>query len=287
VGNPSQNYVKGDSRGPTYTELGVVTDRPKRSEYAELMKRIETFSSWPRDHRLRPKELAEAGFYHAGYGDNCRCFYCGHGLRNWADDDDVWVEHARFFPKCNYIRQQMGQVFVDTVRVLNETHDHIPFKMVMDTIGDAAITFHLDSKDNPLKRDPAVKTIVDIGYPQAEVIDIAEAIKEEGNILSADGIYEKLVTGNIKKISSGINESELQRNGENFSPDDVEKIRSLKEQNNRLRDLTLCKICMDKEVTVVFLPCGHLVTCMDCASAMKDCPVCRKHVTGLVRAFMG
>ncbi|KAK6993405.1 baculoviral IAP repeat-containing protein 7 [Biomphalaria glabrata] len=50
-----------------------------------------------------------------GYSDCARCFYCGGGLRNWGDEDDVWVEHARWFPKCAYIRQQMGQVFVDTV----------------------------------------------------------------------------------------------------------------------------------------------------------------------------
>ncbi|CAL1545879.1 unnamed protein product [Lymnaea stagnalis] len=43
---------------------------------------------------------------------------------------------------------------------------------------------------------------------------------------------------------------------------------------------------MDKEVAVVFLPCGHLVSCADCASAMKDCPYCRKPIKGIVRAFI-
>uniref|UniRef100_A0A2C9LRC0 Uncharacterized protein n=1 Tax=Biomphalaria glabrata TaxID=6526 RepID=A0A2C9LRC0_BIOGL len=88
---------------------------------------METFTCWPRDHHLRPKELAEAGFYYAGYGDCARCFYCGGGLRNWEDEDDVWVEHARWFPKCAYIRQQMGQVFVDTIQELNKTYDHVSF----------------------------------------------------------------------------------------------------------------------------------------------------------------
>ncbi|KAK0044298.1 baculoviral IAP repeat-containing protein 2-like isoform X1 [Biomphalaria pfeifferi] len=205
VANSSQNATKGNAGGPTYSELGIVTERPKRFEYAVLLKRIETFLSWPRDHHLRPKELAEAGFYYAGYGDCARCFHCGGGLRNWEDEDDVWVEHARWFPKCAYIRQQMGQVFVDIVQELNKTNDHIPFKMVMEKIGDAASTFQLDSKDNPLKRDPAVKTIVDMGFPNAEVIAKAEAIKDDGNILSADKIYEKLVADNVKKSSSGLN----------------------------------------------------------------------------------
>lgn len=63
-----------------------------------------------------------------GYGDCARCFYCGGGLRNWEDDDNVWVEHARWFPKCAFIRQTMGQQFVDTVQDLNKSHDKVGYK---------------------------------------------------------------------------------------------------------------------------------------------------------------
>lgn len=44
-------------------------------------------------------------------------------------------------------------------------------------------------------------------------------------------------------------------------------------------------ICMDKEVVVIFLPCGHLISYTDCAAAMKDYPVYRNHVEGIVRSF--
>lgn len=33
---------------------------------------------------------------------------------------------------------------------------------------------------------------------------------------------------------------------------------SLEEENRKLKDARLCKVCMDAEVGVVFLPCGHL-----------------------------
>lgn len=62
---------------------------------------------------------------HSGYGDCARCFYCGGGLRNWEDNDNVWVEHARWFPKCAFIRQTMGQQFVDAVQDLNKSHDQV------------------------------------------------------------------------------------------------------------------------------------------------------------------
>ena len=47
-----------------------------------------------------------------------------------------------------------------------------------------------------------------------------------------------------------------------------------------------CKICFSAVVGIIFLPCGHLVCCVSCASAMVDCPICRKTVNGTVQAFM-
>ncbi|XP_055882705.1 uncharacterized protein LOC106069079 [Biomphalaria glabrata] len=288
VSETSQNSTKGNAGGPTYSELGIVTEHPKRFEYAMLLKRMETFTAWPRDHHLTPKKLAKAGFYYAGYGDCVRCFYCGGGLRNWEDEDDVWVEHARWFPKCAYILRRMGQVFVDTVQELNESYDHINFSMVVEKMGNAVQASQFDTKDTPLKRDPAVKTVVDMGFPYAEVIAAAEKIKQSENTLSADILYEKLVSDNINRVpnASRMFDLKLAKMKSESSSRAEEKLRALKETNEQLRQQTVCKICMDKEVAVVFLPCGHLVSCTDCAAAMKDCPVCRKHVKGTVRAFM-
>ena len=58
--------------------------------------------------------------YLKGYGDCSRCFYCGGGLRNWELTDNVWVEHARWFPKCAYLKQTKGQPFIDAVKRLND-----------------------------------------------------------------------------------------------------------------------------------------------------------------------
>lgn len=47
-----------------------------------------------------------------------------------------------------------------------------------------------------------------------------------------------------------------------------------------------CKICMAEEVGVVFLPCGHLLSCVMCAPAMSTCPLCRQLIRGRVRTFL-
>jgi baculoviral IAP repeat-containing protein 2/3 len=62
--------------------------------------------------------------------------------------------------------------------------------------------------------------------------------------------------------------------------------KSLEEENFKLKEQRLCKICMDEEVSIVLLPCGHLVSCVKCAPALRNCPICRNGIKGTVRTFM-
>uniref|UniRef100_G3NDL9 RING-type E3 ubiquitin transferase n=1 Tax=Gasterosteus aculeatus aculeatus TaxID=481459 RepID=G3NDL9_GASAC len=62
-------------------------------------------------------------------------------------------------------------------------------------------------------------------------------------------------------------------------PSPEELLRQLQEERT-------CKVCMDKLVSIVFIPCGHLVVCADCAASLRHCPICRAVIRGSVRAFM-
>lgn len=57
------------------------------------------------------------------------------------------------------------------------------------------------------------------------------------------------------------------------------------EENERLKETTLCKVCVDKRADVIFLPCGHMICCPQCAPAMTKCPICRKTINGQVKAY--
>ncbi|XP_015599777.1 baculoviral IAP repeat-containing protein 7-A [Cephus cinctus] len=67
---------------------------------------------------------------------------------------------------------------------------------------------------------------------------------------------------------------------------DDDESSSLQEENRRLKEARLCKICMDREVAVVFLPCGHLATCVHCAPSLTHCPMCRQEIRATVRTFL-
>ena len=49
---------------------------------------------------------------------------------------------------------------------------------------------------------------------------------------------------------------------------------SLAKENEVLKGKTMCKICGQRQVKVVFMPCGHLVCCLECGLQITHCPVC-------------
>ena len=39
-----------------------------------------------------------------------------------------------------------------------------------------------------------------------------------------------------------------------------------------------CKLCMERFIEIVFLPCGHALACRKCAKSCIVCPVCALHI---------
>ncbi|XP_040007108.1 putative inhibitor of apoptosis [Xiphias gladius] len=52
----------------------------------------------------------------SGRNDDVKCFCCDGGLRCWESGDDPWVEHAKWFPRCEYLLQEKGQEFVHQIQ---------------------------------------------------------------------------------------------------------------------------------------------------------------------------
>ncbi|MGI4816645.1 MAG: RING-HC finger protein [Janthinobacterium lividum] len=126
------------------------------------------------------------------------CFCCGNSLDDLEDSDDPWIEHARFFPDCTYLRLSRGNYFVDTVvKGLNTLETFKRF-------GNSDYFF-----------DPCFEII------------------ESDDLTSTDGVK--------------------------------------------------CKICYKERLEVLFIPCGHVSACVQCASTMKKCPICRYPISVMLR----
>uniref|UniRef100_A0A8C8ZYG7 RING-type E3 ubiquitin transferase n=1 Tax=Prolemur simus TaxID=1328070 RepID=A0A8C8ZYG7_PROSS len=61
--------------------------------------------------------------------------------------------------------------------------------------------------------------------------------------------------------------------------------RAVEEQLRQLQQERTCKVCLDRAVSVVFVPCGHLA-CAECAPSLQLCPICRAPIHSRVRTFL-
>jgi len=48
-------------------------------------------------------------------------------------------------------------------------------------------------------------------------------------------------------------------------------------------DSVLCKICFKEKLEVLFMPCGHVIACIQCAVTLDLCAVCRQPFTMTMR----
>ncbi|XP_053403092.1 uncharacterized protein LOC123554353 [Mercenaria mercenaria] len=84
--------------------------------YATAESRRRSF----RNNSASPSEhLADAGFHNAGM-DCIRCFSCGTEFQYSQLENDIWIEHAKASPRCEYLLQRKGQDFVKAVLRLKQ-----------------------------------------------------------------------------------------------------------------------------------------------------------------------
>lgn len=206
-----------ENEGPLQANLDLLkliqTRPPAHPKYVTYESRLQSFEDWPVAIKQKPAELAEAGFYYFGKGDQVVCFHCNGGLKNWLEEDDPWEQHARWFSKCCYLNTHKSLEYIE--KVCNKL--------------------------------PAV-----LSSEQAEAI-----------------VPNKPSTSTEKEdVTNEVEETTKE---------------SSNSTNNKA---TLCKICYEKEIGIVFLPCRHMVACVDCAPSLENCAVCRKPLQATLRAFI-
>ncbi|XP_062571408.1 baculoviral IAP repeat-containing protein 7-like [Saccostrea cucullata] len=143
-------------------------------------------------------------------------------------------------------------------------------------------------KKNPLLSD-AAQSVLAMGYlPRIVKMAVDKVLQAKGwdgmsgsNI--ANIIFDMEESGEIDKENSMVpkvlSDSSCKKIHDRV-PDDIKE---LTQRNSEMRERTMCILCCEERVSIVFLPCGHLVSCAQCSPALKNCPVCRESIKGTVR----
>ncbi|XP_062600772.1 putative inhibitor of apoptosis [Saccostrea cucullata] len=244
------NFRYESSHGPT--DVPGVT-RPKFQNYTMEAARKASFTGWPTQITQRPEVLSKAGFFYLGEGDKCKCFYCGGILWDWEPGDDPWVEHAKWFPDCPWIKLAKGDQFIQQVQ------EEMNRMQIDDEVS-----------HGPIAQETSVK---EVDPSPSSVSDYAAS----GPSSSAAAGASKIPAA--ESAAAGTSKTE--------EPSDKEKkLKEILEENRNLKEQKLCKICLDEEVGVLFEPCGHICCCASCAAPLQQCPICRKPIQKSLKAFI-
>uniref|UniRef100_A0A3Q2NRM9 RING-type E3 ubiquitin transferase n=1 Tax=Fundulus heteroclitus TaxID=8078 RepID=A0A3Q2NRM9_FUNHE len=271
------------------------------------LERLRTFHNWPAEAPVASGDLAKAGFFFLGSGDKVQCFCCGGVLRYWEPGDSPAVEHKRHFPTCSFI---LGRA-VGNIPLAAGSSDSVDGqllsqlqRMTMDdqvTAGQAAYpemeaedsrlaTFHNWPSEALVQPD----VLAQAGFFYTGHGDNVKCFFCDGGLRNwepGDDPWQEHAKWFPREVRMHVKSyyTELAKQfvpvlfGFYFPP---AKDQSPEELLRQLQEERTCKVCMDKLVSIVFIPCGHLVVCGDCAASLRHCPICRAVIRGSVRAFM-
>lgn len=270
TGNQNRDKVSRLAR-----EYGIVVSKPKHPNYAIKAVRLNTFKDWLPLATLSAEDMAEAGFFHpTENSDAVYCFYCGIGLKEWKAGDTPWGEHAKWSPDCVFVRNIKGPDFIEMERPKDsnseENHVRENGERQVETDGlNRNGSSNLDTMNNP-----AILSLIQNGYKEAMVNQalVYHRKRHRGKSFSAKELLEIIFDIEDNNIQSDEVKTDV--------PVTLTDI--VQQQSNDL----FCRRCSFNPVSVVFLPCGHLCTCTDCAPSIKHCMLCKQLVKGTVRTYM-
>lgn len=213
-------------------------------------------------HPVDPQKLAEAGFYSTGTGDKVLCFRCGGGLKGWQPEEEPWEEHAKHYPGCSFLLAEKGPEFVNSVQLQGPRHNQPAPSHQNGFSGER----------NEVLRCPAAQRAIQIGLDPSLVEKIIlDKIHSTGSGYSNP---ESLIEDYLNDRAG----SDAGRTGQQ-DEDPLEKLRKLQREKQ-------CKICMDRDICIVFIPCGHLVSCKECSVSLVKCPICCGAISQKVKTYI-
>ena len=139
-------------------------------------------------------------------------------------------------------------------------------------------------KRNEWRKLPCVIAVTELGY---STLDAVAVLKAEACALNTNEILEKLFNC---RVTDKEEKKKLQERNEVYKStcrviynDEKQKLR---ESNEVFKSTMMCKVCLDKCVGELFLPCRHLVCCVNCSASLHRCPVCREKIVTTIKTFV-
>ncbi|XP_053676582.1 death-associated inhibitor of apoptosis 1 [Anopheles nili] len=227
--------------------------RPEYPNYAIEADRLKTYEDWPTSMKQKPKQLSDAGFFYTGKSDRVKCFSCGGGLKDWEQNDEPWEQHAIWYGNCHYLQLMKGREFIQKCIAL---------------------------KDNACTASSSISMSSNSSQPSTSGISSASSSVMSTSPASSSGFSSPTPAVDEECTLRCSDHSSSSGEGAEEGEDEAGSNRKV------LSESKICKICFVNEYNTAFMPCGHVVACAKCASAVSKCPLCQQPFINVLRLYL-
>lgn len=284
------------------------------------LKTFQMYPPWPKDY-VDIKKLAKAGFFYAFNRDNVHCAFCRGQVCRWDRDDDPMAEHARHFSTCPFImggevgNEPIGEdpfpgpkrprpydvCGINQNFPISDPHyepeqqnyqdqdnnDQQQAEPILNrrpspdaqprSLAPVEPQNYIQQQPQPQLSQPMQRPVPSLA-PLVPPIEIPSHLAEPNRRRNTPNVYP--ANQYLRLTDYPVNQqrpnNETIVSNQNYS--------SEQSNNNNLNGI--CKICYTNSIELVFLPCGHSVSCLSCAERLHDCPFCRETITTRIRTYL-
>lgn len=226
-------------------------------DYRWEQARLHSFFRWPHTiwtRTITPIAFAAAGLYFTGSTDRVKCFECGIEIFGWVDGDIPRIIHDRLEPRCRFVRnKRCGNMPLGAIPPVNSTPSQRPnidhYRPVYDAIRE---------------------------FNETQELPVRVIMSETAPIQTVTTVTVSSSTTDTANSTRSGNQQTINTPGPSNPP----------ENPGTMEESLLCKVCLERNLQIVFFPCGHIVTCKKCAKQLKICCFCRQQIKNQRRIFI-
>ncbi|CAG7721366.1 unnamed protein product [Allacma fusca] len=285
---------------------------------AERLKTYFMSPAWNVKH-VSPSELAKAGLFSMRSSDKVQCAFCKGVIGEWEEGDVPMKEHKRHYPRCPFVNklpvgnippaESKSEAPNPSAASLGIEKCKGPKDKTMVSVSSRLKSFK--EKNWPASTGITEEVMSAAGFYYAGVEDHVKCFYCGGglkNWVPSDNPLEvhakwfpNCVFVNLNKTRPNVSvacprtspqgigcppdASQVPPTTESLTQNKPQTGKDLIEELKRLREERRCKVCKDKDATIVHLPCGHLASCPDCAKICKNCTICQQPIKATVRTY--
>ena len=251
--------------------------------------RLESYKTWPKESIISPLSLARSGLYYTGQDDLVECIFCHGKLKGWRMGNIAHNEHLKHFGKrCSFVKNMDIKMNINKYSTIGQDQEKIKQKETL--IDHNTQTYNMNNKEKDeehtveeIMNSDVVKQILSFGVSRKILQKASHDICiEKTKIPDITTLLDKCSTISMNWSQPQKNLEKIEMKKEHSPENEVDFENKYKE----LQESRKCKICLIQEINVVFLPCGHLISCLRCARAFYKCPICRCNINKVIKTFL-